>query len=136
VSGLDGDVSGTAIRDGIRDATLEAEIDDDGACIQAWVAYQMELQAKALRENLANELLQIIFRFVLDSLVPHHLRIIGTSTDGISTVVISGLSEVPDFIFYNAWFFTPVSRAIFADCYPTVDVNLSVLRPNWRKWMQ
>jgi hypothetical protein len=135
VSGLDGDVSETAIRDDFRDATLEAEIDDD-AYIQAWVAYQMELRAKALRENFANELLQIIFRFVLDPLVPPHLRTIGTSTDGISTVAISGLSEFRDFIFYDAWFLTSASRAIFADYYPTVDVDLSALYPNWRKWMQ
>jgi hypothetical protein len=101
VSGLDGDVSETAIRDDFRDATLEAELDDD-AYIQAWVAYQMELRAKALRENFANELLQIIFRFVLDPLVSPHLRTIGTSTDGISTVAISGLSEFRDFIFYDA----------------------------------
>jgi hypothetical protein len=34
--------------------------------------------------------------------VPPDLRTIGTSTDGISTVAISGLSEFRDFIFYDA----------------------------------
>jgi hypothetical protein len=146
VSGLDGDASEKALRDDLSDAALEAD-GSDYAYIQAWVAairsfvadqctHEMKVRARALRENMANELLQTMFRFVLDPLVPDHLRITGTSTDGVSTVAVPGLSEVPNFIFTDAWFFTSASRANFADYYRTVIVDSSALYPNWRKWMQ
>jgi hypothetical protein len=56
-------------------------------------------QFQQLKENMPNELLQMIFGFTLDSEVPDYLRIDEALADGHSGGQVCWLNRVPDLIY-------------------------------------
>lgn len=88
-------------------------------------------RAQKLREAMPVELIQAICRYLVDGTVPDHLRAdeAGEQAKG-QLGQVRGLSEVPQLVFSDPWFFKEVSSAIFADCSPTMDLDLSALYPN------
>jgi hypothetical protein len=84
-------------------------------------------RTRQLKENMPNELLQIIFHFTLDSEVPDYLMIDKASANRHSRGQVCDLNKIPDVIFFDKWFFRDVSHVIFADFYPTVDLDIVTL---------
>jgi hypothetical protein len=95
----------------------------------AFRAVTVWFRTRQLKENMANVVLQMILGFTLDSEMLDYLMIDEASADGHSRGQVCGLNKIADSIFFDKWFFRDISHAIFADFYPTVDLDISALYP-------
>jgi hypothetical protein len=87
------------------------------------------------RENLPKELLLIVLRLAVDHLVPDRLCIVEKPVGGSRGGQLYGLNRVPKLLYADRWFLETAGGIIFADFYPTIDVDISALYPQWREWM-
>jgi hypothetical protein len=87
------------------------------------------------RENLPKELLLIVLRLAVDHLVPDRLCIVEKPIDGSRGGQLYGLNRVPKLLYADRWFLETAGGVIFADFYPTIDVDISDSYPQWREWM-
>jgi hypothetical protein len=90
---------------------------------------------RSARENLPKELLMKVLRLAVDHLVPDRLCIAEEPVGGSRGGQLHGLNRVPKLIYADRWFLETAGGVIFADFYPTIDVDTSAPYPQWREWM-